>query len=117
MSHLFAQGSVSARLYTGDAAYRRYADEQVERRWPGLGGKSPRIVHAIGVRRRRRVPDEIPFFSRVHLREKVEVIRQTYGLDVALTAIPLTDIAPNLHVSGLPRPDRDTDDQADMRLF
>ena len=36
MSHLFAQGSVSARLYTGDAAYRRLLNRLPEEEIPTL---------------------------------------------------------------------------------
>jgi uncharacterized protein (TIGR04141 family) len=117
LSHLFAQGSVSARLYRESEPYREFADSAIRRHWPRQGRIAPRFVYAIGLDRRRALPEGLPFFSRVHLRTHVQEIRR-HGFDVALTAIPITALPPNLSPYTERRPARPEErGDPELRLF
>lgn len=90
LSHLFAQGSVSAVLFKRDERYsgelkRRYASQ-----WPSAnfdaGGRRPCIVYAIGTAKEGTLAEGLFFFSLINLVQHVDAIKVA-DFDVALCKI------------------------------
>jgi uncharacterized protein (TIGR04141 family) len=102
LSHLFAQGLVSANCFLSDALFRERVNYHL-----GAGHKLPvvtaridaseyEIVFAIG--HSRASTFKLPFFSQVTLRSVYRTLTQSYGLRTGLVLIPiskLTAIAPS----------------------
>lgn len=89
LSHLFAQGSVSATLYRRHAAYRKIVRGYFRNRWSDRKYSMPTVVYAIGTDRRGPLTQTLPFFSRLNLCNHVTIIRDC-GLRVAIARIDLT---------------------------
>jgi uncharacterized protein (TIGR04141 family) len=92
LSHLFAQGSVSARLFGGRPDYRRTVLDHLG----GLGSSVSlgaysdwTIVFAIASDRPGRLADSLYFFSKINLEAAVSAIRGGVGMRVALAKIDL----------------------------
>ncbi|WP_158888623.1 DUF6119 family protein [Amycolatopsis anabasis] len=90
LSHLFAQGRVSATLYASDPDYaeavHRYHDDlrgRAQRRRP-----KPSIVYAMGTPRPGDLRELLPFFSRRNLVTEAQNVRDA-GFEVALAKIPM----------------------------
>ncbi len=89
LSHLFAQGSVSAELLSEVPAFRtalrnKVTVDQFKALIPEADGNFDptifMIVCAIGAKGTGHVGDTLPFFSRLHLRTHVQRIRRLgYG--------------------------------------
>lgn len=98
LSHLFAQGHVSARLWCEDGVYRAVLNRHYRLRWGRQPprGVLPTIVYAIGTERDDRLTHLLPFFSRVNLRETVKAINGLNPrLRVAVARIPMTASRPD----------------------
>lgn len=89
LSHLFAQGSVSATLYHRHAAYRKVVHGYFRNHWSDRKRSTPTVVYAIGTDRRGPLTQTLPFFSRLNLCNHVAIIRDC-GLRVAIARIDLT---------------------------
>ncbi|WP_236789305.1 DUF6119 family protein [Amycolatopsis sp. GM8] len=97
LSHLFSQGSVSARLFHGRSAlfngsgdYQSYVRELHASEWPLAASErpSPTVVYAVGTERRGSVRELLPFFSRVNLANQAETITNLgYQVRVARISI------------------------------
>jgi uncharacterized protein (TIGR04141 family) len=82
LSHLFAQGVTSAQLLLGDTVYKKNFLEAVD----GAGAspaiqaaasEAPQIVtYAIGMTGGRRVPEDLPTFSKVNLRDSTNRLKR-----------------------------------------
>lgn len=81
LSHLFSQGFVSAQLLAGDAKYREEFIKKVIDRDPdffAVAKDVPVIVtFAIGVSGNKRIPEDLPSFSKVNLRDFVKRLRSS----------------------------------------
>ena len=89
LSHLFSQGSVSAKLYQSDRSYRTYVRREFSRHWPTGRWSSPTVVYAIGTDRVGTLHRVLPFFSRVNLANHATIVKGA-GLDLALARIAVT---------------------------
>jgi len=80
LSHLFAQGSVSARMFANSAEYRQHVANVANLKFP-VNIAAPledfTIVYAIMDDAQRVLPDDLPFFSKVNLLTHARVIRGT----------------------------------------
>ncbi|WP_404367197.1 DUF6119 family protein [Corallococcus coralloides] len=91
LSHLFGQGSVSARLFRSVPAHadkvRKFFHDHYgsAKDFDGMKG-SPRVVYAIATRKQGALADTLFFFSVVNLLEHVKTVRLA-GFDVALCRI------------------------------
>jgi uncharacterized protein (TIGR04141 family) len=91
LSHLFAQGSVSADLYASDRDFRRRVEYEFQSSWPDREVPPvPTIIYAIATEREGELKDLIPFFSKINLITHAERIRESSRLDVALLKIEIT---------------------------
>lgn len=97
LSHLFSQGSVSARLFHGraglfghDGDYQSYVRDLHASAWPyaATALPCPTIVYAIGTERRGPLRELLPFFSRVNLANHAQTISHL-GYQVRLARIPI----------------------------
>jgi uncharacterized protein (TIGR04141 family) len=89
LSHLFAQGRVSAELYTDEPVYAA----AVRSRFTELRGErtalpTPSIVYAMGTHRPGDLRRLLPFFSRRNLVTEAQAVREA-GFGVALAKIPM----------------------------
>jgi uncharacterized protein (TIGR04141 family) len=79
LSHLFAQGSVSAQLLSADETYRANFLKEVKNREPGFveiaEGCPTIVVYAIGLPGSRKLPEDLPSFSKVNLRDHARRLR------------------------------------------
>ena len=79
LSQLFSQGSVSAQLIAGDEIYRSgflAAVSGVDARFVDMAQSAPQFVtYAIGCTRNRRLPEDLPSFSKVNLRDFAKRLR------------------------------------------
>ncbi|MGH3434124.1 MAG: DUF6119 family protein [Thermocrispum sp.] len=94
LSHLFAQGTVSAGLYYDNLPLNSTAERcaafvlrQHERRWPGARPTTPTFVYAIATHRPPPLTAAMPFFSRANLVTHVKEVR-SFGYRVELMRIP-----------------------------
>ncbi len=99
LSHLFAQGSVSATLVREFEEYRGVLNEAAVDQWPGLAqltadnlGKAT-VVYAIATRKAGSLAECMFFFSLVNLLSHVRAIRRV-GCAVALCKISYEEHAP-----------------------
>ena len=92
LSHLFAQGSVSAQLLVSDAnGYKHRVMEAFNEIAPGQGfGQRDdwTVVYAIGTSKPGKLADTLYFFSKVSLERAVRHL-QSLGIRVALARIPM----------------------------
>jgi len=91
LSHLFAQGSVSAALLQGDAKYRAAVTEHFSKRWPTatfthVPASAVRFVYAIITPRCGALADELFFFSAVNLLQHARDVEQR-GFRVAVCKV------------------------------
>jgi len=92
LSHLYAQGSVSASLLFEDQRYRDYIEGQVPAGWvipnaaDATGRERTTFVYAIATPRPGNLADILPFFSKVNLRNHARTIRRM-GFRIALRKI------------------------------
>lgn len=92
ISHLFAQGAVSATLYWSDRDYREHIERLFRERWSALRPpETPRVVYAMGFDGSGSVRGRLPFFSRIDLRNQAKVVRAA-GFRVALCQIRITQL-------------------------
>lgn len=90
LSHLFAQGSVAAETFVKDEAFRQRLNHKLPAQIKLKNAadrpdvESNRIVYAVATNKS--IPDELPFFSKVTLRNAVKNLR-ALGYGVHLTAI------------------------------
>lgn len=98
LSHLFAQGMVSAVSVLSDTDFRKAVNEKLpgthkfadpERR---VTANSYEVCFVIGSTDIGSL--KLPFFSRVTLRNTYRTLTQTYGFRVSLTKVPITRFAP-----------------------
>lgn len=98
LSHLFAQGMVSAASALSDTQFRKAVNEKLpnshrfadpEER---ISASSYEVCFAIGSSDIGSL--RLPFFSRVTLRNAYRTLTQTYGFRVTLTKIPVKKFAP-----------------------
>ncbi|MET9630972.1 DUF6119 family protein [Lentzea sp. NPDC006480] len=79
LSHLFSQGFVSAQLIAGDATYRANflnAIASISANLSTEAEAAPRTVtYAIGVTGDKKIPDDLPSFSKVNLRDFAKRLR------------------------------------------
>lgn len=96
LSHLFAQGSVSATLLRGDDAYRGKVASYLDKKWSGHFIETPTrkacFVFALPMRGAGSVGAEMFLFSKIHLLSHVKLI-QGLGFQVALCKIQYGDVA------------------------
>jgi uncharacterized protein (TIGR04141 family) len=97
LSHLFSQGSVSAKLYGDDPKYRQQIHDRLRDRWPDAAERQPTIVYAIATERDGPLRQTLPFFSRINLCNQSRIIRGC-GLDVALVRVPMSHFPENLAI-------------------
>lgn len=93
LSHLFSQGSVSAELYRGEAAYKERVYRDAENHWGGEikePADGPTVVYAIANDREGDLGDNLFFFSKVSLLFNARIV-QRLGLRVALARIPMPE--------------------------
>lgn len=94
LSHLFAQGVVSAQAFLRSSEFRKKVNEKLpDSHKLGNTERRPRadsyeVAYAVISRSAR--PLELPFFSKVNLRHAAEQL-QTLGFSVTLTKIPVAD--------------------------
>lgn len=87
MSHLFAQGSVSAAMFRNQPEYAQMLRARFRERWPKAPFSSaPTIVYAISCNKRGPLWKTLYGFSAIHLVGHIARIREC-GLDVALCSI------------------------------
>lgn len=87
MSHLFAQGSVSAALFRNQPEYEQTLRAHFRKQWPKASFSSaPTIVYAIPSHKRGPLWRTLYGFSAIHLVGHVNRIRQ-HGLNVALCSV------------------------------
>jgi uncharacterized protein (TIGR04141 family) len=88
LSHLFAQGSVSARLLKTNAGYAQSLLSQLKEKWPerAFGVDDLQFVYAIPTVKSGPIADCLFFFSVINLMEHVQRIRLA-GFDVGLCKI------------------------------
>lgn len=96
LSHLFAQGLVSATSTLSDAEFRKAANKKLppshqfadpdER----IASSGYEVCYAIGSSDHGRLV--LPFFSRVTLRNAYRTLTQTHGFKVSLTKIPVSKL-------------------------
>lgn len=90
ISHLFAQGAVSATLYRADRDYREHVERLFREWWTSMRPPAtPRVVYAIAFDGSGSVLERLPFFSRIDLRNQAKVVRAA-GFRVALCPIRIT---------------------------
>lgn len=79
LSQLFSQGSVSAQLIAGDVVYRKGFVAAVTERntsFVSMARSAPQMVtYAIGCTKDRRLPEDLPSFSKVNLRDFAKRLR------------------------------------------
>lgn len=105
LSHLFAQGSVSAELFSYRPAYRDRLRELLAA-YPNLGDVVPsetpepgsfRVCFGIISQQPERVPNDLPVFSRVHLTQMADLIERVgfrltvFGIATRVGARPAAD--------------------------
>ena len=103
LSHLFAQGAVSAELFTYRPEYRARLRELLLTEHPALAETVPvetpqpgsfRVAFGIISEQPDRVPTDLPVFSRVHLAQMADQIERTgfrvtvFGIDTRVGARP-----------------------------
>lgn len=94
LSHLLAQGSVSANLFFEHQPYRQFTADQITRDWLcPFDVVNPRyaqlrIVYAVACPRRMQLPADLPFFSKTNLLHHRRLVRRT-GFRVRLAKIPI----------------------------
>ncbi len=97
LSHLFAQGAVSAELFSGDSTFRNSLRSKLKDLKPDLRHLVPadrpetwkyQIVYAIITKGNKKWPDSLPFFSQLYLRQNVQRLINL-GYDVLLARIRL----------------------------
>lgn len=89
LSHLFAQGSVSAKLFRSDNQYSNLIINKFNEKWPEIKFEllgNPIFVYSIPTRKKGRISDCLFFFSLINLIDHVQVI-QAFGYQVALCKI------------------------------
>lgn len=90
LSHLFAQGYVSVTVLNGSDDYKRQFVQAVGERNPAfatVAEEAPQhVVYAIGAPAHRRIPLDLPTFSRVNLRDYARRVRAA-GASVAIAHI------------------------------
>lgn len=106
LSHLFAQGSVSASTFVNDGAFRTQVRQLIEdeaaaesrEAWLQLVPKADetvdrsryRITYAVIANSTRKGLDWLPFFSKLNLMQHGRQL-VTMGFSVAVTRVPITD--------------------------
>ncbi|PHV40505.1 TIGR04141 family sporadically distributed protein [Janthinobacterium sp. BJB304] len=104
LSHLFSQGAVAAQAFIGEPEFRKKLSEkmpipaklQFPERRPDT--KEYEIVYAIATKKK--VPVELPFFSKVTLKQAIKAISMM-GFSVSATSIP---VDPIIHALKLVKP-------------
>lgn len=89
LSHLFAQGSVSAKLLRSEPNVAKFVREQHEQRWPQLDYVStynPMFVYVIPTKKSGPLSECLFFFSLINLLDHVQTIR-AFGYQVALCKV------------------------------
>lgn len=96
LSHLFAQGVVSAQTFLGDAEFRGRARALVPTTGPGFAALLPdgaptranyRVVYAVIAKAAGTWPEALPFFSKLSLLTAADALR-TLGVGVATQRVP-----------------------------
>lgn len=82
MSHLFAQGAVSARLYRIDQNYREKIVAAFRGKYNRDGGENSRVVYAIGTSKKGSIAESLFFFSLVNLVQHNEILK---GMGIAVS--------------------------------
>lgn len=79
LSHLFAQGAVSASLLNGSEDFRNEFEGKVKAKDPRFAGTAKdapqRVTYAIGLADERNLPLDLPTFSKVNLRDLAQRLR------------------------------------------
>ena len=97
LSHLFAQGEVSAEAFLGDQAFRERIREQVRKQSSSLASLIPEarpkpidyeVVYAVIDKSTKDWPLRLPFFSRLHLMQATRRL-QTLGFRVSTMRIKI----------------------------
>jgi uncharacterized protein (TIGR04141 family) len=89
LSHLFAQGSVSATLLKKEATYEGEVARRFESQWTTIqysSAPTPTFVFAMSTKKPGKIGDELFFFSLVNLVQHAEAIR-LLGFEVAICKI------------------------------
>lgn len=96
LSHLFAQGSVSARLLKTNTTYAESFLSQLRAKWPERDYDLTKLqfLYAIPTEKRGPIADCLFFFSMINLMEHVQRIRLA-GFDVGLCKIGYEDASPS----------------------
>ncbi|RZS36963.1 uncharacterized protein (TIGR04141 family) [Herbihabitans rhizosphaerae] len=105
-SHLFSQGSVSARLFAENAelyreneGYRDFVYRLHAERWPYTVRGNPKIVYAISTERKQPLRELLPLFSRINLANHARTI-SAFGYQVKLAKIPVVPAIPKARTAG-----------------
>jgi uncharacterized protein (TIGR04141 family) len=94
LSHLFAQGSVSATLFCDHEPYRDFVAKQLKGPMKKLVNPKKvscpdfRVVYAITAPPTRKLPDDLPFFSKVNLLYHLQSIERM-GYETGLYHVPI----------------------------
>ncbi len=92
LSHLFKQGTVSARMHGREPKYRKFIVDQISKAGSTIGytedteNREIRFVYAISTSKKGLIGEVIPFFSKVNLMESVKIMREL-GCQVAVAKI------------------------------
>jgi len=96
LSHLFAQGSVSATLFNDHKQYREFILENLPEGWtPGFDVDNPDkheivFVFAVSTSRDLNLPQDLPFFSKVNLLQHKRIIERM-GFQVRFCQINVSE--------------------------
>ncbi|MBF5083050.1 DUF6119 family protein [Quadrisphaera sp. INWT6] len=92
MSHQLSQGLVSVEVLRGDSAYKQAFEDHVHAcsaTHSAAAAKAPEeVTYAIGVKGDRRIPESLPTFSKVNLRDFSRRLRRA-GVKVSLARIQM----------------------------
>jgi uncharacterized protein (TIGR04141 family) len=94
LSHLFSQGSVSSALFVDHRPYREFIQQQLPARMKALvDPRAPnpgryRVVYAISANKSSKLPQALPFFSKVNLLHHLNIVERM-GFRSGLFHIPI----------------------------
>jgi uncharacterized protein (TIGR04141 family) len=96
MSHLFSQGMVSAETFLMDTDFRRKIQERLKNDSPDFAGlitpQSPdarryRIVFAVIGEKGKNLPDKLPFFSQLNLKQVTQRLENLLSFNVGYVPV------------------------------